>query len=261
VTSTAGTQLSFYRYDAFGNLALGTPASPFGYAGQYSGTSPNPGLDNMRARWYDPQTGGLTTRDPDFSATDQAYAYAGGDPVNSRDPSGACTLCDLWQAYEHVEIPGSGQVCIPGACLGGGAGVSLPSSSSEGFTCENFDGFDGAGASPETGFPPCAVRGWAPVSDALIGLLAQLSVQMMASWPYVEAALLIIGRADNFYHRSDQCAVLQSCLEKWFPTGVGGAGNDLTLLLESSADDSVVWLGETLAQNGIEGIGIADNID
>jgi RHS repeat-associated protein len=106
VTSTAGTQLSFYRYDAFGNLALGTPASPFGYAGQYSGTSPNPGLDNMRARWYDPQTGGLTTRDPDFSATDQAYAYAGGDPVDGSDPSGLCSswnpFCDIGKLWDDV---------------------------------------------------------------------------------------------------------------------------------------------------------------
>jgi RHS repeat-associated protein len=105
VTSTAGTQLSFYRYDAFGNLALGTPASPFGYAGQYSGTSPNPGLDNMRARWYDPQTGGLTTRDPDFSATDQAYAYAGGDPVDGSDPTGLgkwWNPCNWGNACHHV---------------------------------------------------------------------------------------------------------------------------------------------------------------
>jgi hypothetical protein len=42
----------------------------------------------MRARFYESQTGGFTTRDPMFSQTDQAYAYAGGDPVNASDPSG-----------------------------------------------------------------------------------------------------------------------------------------------------------------------------
>jgi RHS repeat-associated protein len=89
VTNMDGQLASYYRYDAFGNLALGTPDSAFGYAGQYTDTGPDPsGFDNMRARWYDPVIGGFTSLDPDFSATDQAYGYAGGDPVNGTDPSG-----------------------------------------------------------------------------------------------------------------------------------------------------------------------------
>ncbi len=93
VTTTTGQELSFYGYDAFGNLAFGTPLSAFGYAGQYSGTTSNPnGLVDMRARWYEPQTGAFTTRDPDFAATDEAYAYADGDPVNSSDPTGMAEI-------------------------------------------------------------------------------------------------------------------------------------------------------------------------
>jgi RHS repeat-associated protein len=89
MTNTAGDQLAFWRYDAFGNLAFGTSGSPFGYAGQYQDTSSNStGSDNMRARWYDPQTGSFTARDADFGETDQAYSYAGGDPINRADPSG-----------------------------------------------------------------------------------------------------------------------------------------------------------------------------
>jgi RHS repeat-associated protein len=89
VNSTAGTQLAIYRYDAFGNLALGTPGSAFGYGGQYEGLADNAnGLEDMRARWYQAQTGEFTSVDPDLAATDQAYAYAGGDPVNEGDPSG-----------------------------------------------------------------------------------------------------------------------------------------------------------------------------
>ena len=90
LTNTAGNQTAFYNYDAFGTLSFtsGTP-SPFGYAGQYQGTSANgSSFENMRARWYDNQTGGFTTRDPAYSQTDQAYAYAGNDPVNQTDPSG-----------------------------------------------------------------------------------------------------------------------------------------------------------------------------
>jgi RHS repeat-associated protein len=96
LTNAAGDETAFYDYDAFGTLSLGTPGSSFGYAGQYQGTSANAsGLENMQARWYDSQTGEFTTRDPDFSQTDQAYAYAGDDPVNGSDPTG------LWCIFGH----------------------------------------------------------------------------------------------------------------------------------------------------------------
>ncbi|MGH9170877.1 MAG: DUF6531 domain-containing protein [Acidimicrobiales bacterium] len=111
LTNTAGHLVGFYGYDAFGNLAFGTVESSFGYGGQYADTSPSlSGLDNMRARWYDPATGTFTTLDPDFSATDQAYGYAGGDPVGETDASGEST---------H------------GYCLGGGGQVGYGVASGE----------------------------------------------------------------------------------------------------------------------------------
>jgi RHS repeat-associated protein len=85
-TNGVGGETGFWGYDAFGNLAFGTPSSPFGYAGQY--LDPSTGLSNMRARWYEPQTGNFTTRDPAFASTDTAYDYAEGDPVDVSDPSG-----------------------------------------------------------------------------------------------------------------------------------------------------------------------------
>jgi RHS repeat-associated protein len=87
-TNAAGNQTGFWGYDAYGNLAFGTPQSPFGYSGQYTDTTT--GLVNDRARWYEPQTGGFTTFDPAFTQTDSAYTYAGGDPVNEIDPLGLC---------------------------------------------------------------------------------------------------------------------------------------------------------------------------
>ena len=106
VTNASGAQVSYYRYDAFGNLAFGIPTSPFGYAGQYVDTSSSPsGFDNMRARWYQAQTGQFSTVDPAFGQTDQAYDYAGDDPVNESDPSGACVKVGWW-------------------CIGGGAETS-----------------------------------------------------------------------------------------------------------------------------------------
>jgi RHS repeat-associated protein len=92
-TNNAGQQVAFWRYDAFGNLATGTPDSPFGYSGQY--TDASTGLVNDRARFYESQTGSFTTRDPAFSSTDQAYQYASGDPINRGDPGGLCVKV-LW---------------------------------------------------------------------------------------------------------------------------------------------------------------------
>jgi len=85
-TNAAGDETGFWGYDSFGTLAFGTPASPFGYSGQYSDATTS--LVNDRARWYGPQSGVFTTRDPAFSTTDTAYTYAGDDPVNASDPTG-----------------------------------------------------------------------------------------------------------------------------------------------------------------------------
>lgn len=90
LTNTTGNVTGYYTYDAVGTLSSSSGVtSTFGYAGQYQGTSANSsGLENMRARWYDSNTGTFTTRDPAFGQTDQAYAYAGDDPVNQADPTG-----------------------------------------------------------------------------------------------------------------------------------------------------------------------------
>jgi RHS repeat-associated protein len=102
MTNTSGDETAYYRYDAFGNLAFGTPGSPFGYAGQYQDTSSNStGFSNMRARWYNPGTGSFTTRDPLFSTTDMAYTYALGDPVNNSDPNGTYPYCTLQVHNPH----------------------------------------------------------------------------------------------------------------------------------------------------------------
>jgi RHS repeat-associated protein len=50
---------------------------------------PATGLVYARARWYDAETGNWLTVDPlGYGDSANLYAYAGGDPVNGRDPTG-----------------------------------------------------------------------------------------------------------------------------------------------------------------------------
>jgi RHS repeat-associated protein len=52
-------------------------------------TEPMTRLDFVRARWYDPSTGTFLTPDPlGYQDSSNLYAFAGGDPVNGRDPTG-----------------------------------------------------------------------------------------------------------------------------------------------------------------------------
>jgi len=89
-SNQAGDQTGNWTYDAYGTLSFGTPTSPFGYSGQY--TDNTTGFINDRARWYGPQVGAFTSRDPAFASSDTAYTYANGDPINQVDPTG------LWVA-------------------------------------------------------------------------------------------------------------------------------------------------------------------
>ena len=62
-------------------VAAGFQALPF--------QEPATGLVFARARWYDPQTGAFLSPDPlGYIDSSNLYTFAGGDPVNERDPSG-----------------------------------------------------------------------------------------------------------------------------------------------------------------------------
>jgi RHS repeat-associated protein len=59
----------------------------------------NRGLVHFGARWYDPTTGTWTQQDTLDSPLDPAnanrYAYAGDDPINASDPTGASLGCEI----------------------------------------------------------------------------------------------------------------------------------------------------------------------
>jgi len=98
LTNASGEKTATFSYGAYGALTgrTGTQTTPLGYAGQYTNKS---GLQYLRARVYDPATGQFLTRDPLESMTHQPYTYAGGNPLNRSDPTGAY--------YEESE-----EVCI-----------------------------------------------------------------------------------------------------------------------------------------------------
>jgi len=79
------------RYAPYGAINLGADGNgqvpqTFGYRGELQDA--NTGLVNLRARTYNPATGQFLTRDPVEQQTGQAYAYAGGNPINNADPTG-----------------------------------------------------------------------------------------------------------------------------------------------------------------------------
>jgi RHS repeat-associated protein len=72
-------------YDPFGKVTAKTGnTGSLGYQGDW--TDQATGAVDMGARWYDPSAGGFTSRD-DYD-TGNRYAYGGGDPVASTDPTG-----------------------------------------------------------------------------------------------------------------------------------------------------------------------------
>jgi RHS repeat-associated protein len=90
VTNANGGVTNSYTYDPYGvttetKALLTNVFNPWRYAGQYQDVST--GLYKMGARYYQPELGRWTQRDP--SGLDaNAYAYVGGNPVNFTDPSG-----------------------------------------------------------------------------------------------------------------------------------------------------------------------------
>ena len=93
LTDATGATVDSYSYDPYGKTvtSTGTIANPYRFAGEYLDTTS--GLYKIGARYYDTATGRWTQRDPIDDPTDthgwNPYDYAGDDPINMVDPSGA----------------------------------------------------------------------------------------------------------------------------------------------------------------------------
>jgi len=86
-TGSGQTVTTSRQYDAFGNLASGSAAAPFGFAGRWGYQEDASGYQLLGQRYYDPTTGRFLTRD---SAKDGRnwYGYCSNDPIGNVDPTG-----------------------------------------------------------------------------------------------------------------------------------------------------------------------------
>ena len=119
-----GHTLAGYTYDPYGRVTSPSAAvtNPFQYAGQY--TDAETGLQYLRARYYDPNTGQFIIRDPVASITRAPYSYGADSPLNAIDPTGLS--CNI--------NPFSGSFWSDGNCLSGAVGG--PSGDSSGYSSQ-----------------------------------------------------------------------------------------------------------------------------
>jgi RHS repeat-associated protein len=109
LTDANGAIVNKYAYDAFGNLLAVEEAvpNPFRYVGRYGVMHEDYGLLYMRARFYDPEVGRFTAKDPiGFRGRDvNFYGYVHNNPINWVDPIGLITFPEVWAKVEMAVEP------------------------------------------------------------------------------------------------------------------------------------------------------------
>ncbi len=140
LTADNGTyDFAIYTYDAYGNLTSPPPTgmgavNPWRFAGGYF--DKDTGLYKFGARYYDATLGRWTQQDPSGQDAN-SYAYVGGDPVNSVDPTGLSFWSDVGGAIGAGAFATIGIALCPatagigcavvagglGGALGGGLGT------------------------------------------------------------------------------------------------------------------------------------------
>ncbi|HLF77761.1 MAG TPA: RHS repeat-associated core domain-containing protein [Dehalococcoidia bacterium] len=91
LVDSTGTVVNTYDYDVFGAVrgSTGSQSNEFKFTGEQADSST--GMEYLRARYYNVDTGQLLSRDPlSFQSTwsGQKYQFANSDPINFTDPLG-----------------------------------------------------------------------------------------------------------------------------------------------------------------------------
>jgi RHS repeat-associated protein len=112
MTDSSGTEVNSYDYDPYGQVINQTEQSglnnPWKFAGGYLDSST--GLYKFGQRYYNPNLGRWTQLD----SAGTGYVYAGDNPVNAVDPSGA-TDCGTSLWINGLQIIGELGVIAKGA--------------------------------------------------------------------------------------------------------------------------------------------------
>jgi RHS repeat-associated protein len=101
---SSGVVVNEYEYDVYGTLrsSSGRQDNEFQFAGQQ--TDPT-GLQYLRARYYDMETGRFISRDPMAASAawmESPFAYASANAVNLSDPLGLCSKFKPWQCGDEA---------------------------------------------------------------------------------------------------------------------------------------------------------------
>jgi RHS repeat-associated protein len=109
LTDSTGTVTDTYDYDAWGNTANTTGSTPNVYRYRNEQFDSDLDLYYLRARYFNPVSGRLLTRDPwagvvTNPVTLHRYLYASGDPVGHGDPSGRDTMPMPWPQPQPRKI-------------------------------------------------------------------------------------------------------------------------------------------------------------
>jgi RHS repeat-associated protein len=151
LANQGGTVVSTYSTDEFGKptASSGTAQTPLRYDAEYR--DPETGLIYLRARYYDPTTGQMLSRDPLTAMTGAPYSYVDNDPLNGTDPTGLCFAGVFGSHCKNVAQKLTTAAAVVGGvalvvATGGAAAAALP----EGLAALDA-GVDVAAVTAETG--------------------------------------------------------------------------------------------------------------
>lgn len=157
VTDAAGAVGRRHTYDPYGlTSSSGTTPNPWRYTGAYqdSGSATSDGLYKMGARYYDPNVGRWIQLDPLDQTGDMRqgnpYVYAGGDPVNTTDPSGEIAF-----AAPAAIVVGNASRIAAGAALAAAASAAVSAvSEDDSDSGRGLSGIRGGSGSQSQGHRP-----------------------------------------------------------------------------------------------------------